>query len=192
MTPDQTATVLAKCASIDQRTIGRADVLAWHEIVGHLDHADALDAVKRWYAKTRDRIMPSDLIAEVRAIGNERAEKTKHPVRELPSRFETDEERNQRIANGVAILADHWKAPEGPPVSDTHGQALLRARRERGKREVPGQRGSRVGGRQVTMPKLPPPPWADPAAAERQAIEALHQAGKVCGRPVCPRCADRQ
>jgi hypothetical protein len=186
------ADVLSAAGIYDGRTIAEADVAAWHAAVGQYDREDALAAVVRHYADSTEWMKPAHLKQHILAIRNERANARNHPVRELPSRFETDEIRDQRIAKGVTILADHWKAPEGPPTDDLHGQALLRARRERGKREIPGQRGSRVGGKSITMPKFAPPPWADPAAAERQAIEALHHAGKACGRSACPRCADGQ
>jgi hypothetical protein len=89
--------VLAKAALVDMRTIGEEDVLAWHEIVHRLDFADALDAVPRHYAETRERLMPADLIRHTRSIRDERKRlEAKHPVRELPGRFETDEERDAR------------------------------------------------------------------------------------------------
>lgn len=144
MTPDQTATVLAKCAAVDQRTIGRADVLAWHELVGHLDHADALEAVKRWYGTHRDRIMPSDLLDEAKAIRKERDEQQHHPVRELPSKFEQDVARDRRIGDGMsavrpilraiqARLHDQRSIESGPPSpeDETRQRAIERARRDR-------------------------------------------------------------
>ena len=68
MTPEETATLLAKCAAVDRRTVGRADVLAWHEIVGHLDLGVGLEAVRRWYTEHREWIMPSDVVELGREI----------------------------------------------------------------------------------------------------------------------------
>ena len=61
MNAEETATVLAKCAALDRRTVGRADVLAWHEILADVEFVDALDAVRRWYSDHREWIMPSDV-----------------------------------------------------------------------------------------------------------------------------------
>lgn len=58
MTPGDTARVLAKAAAFDQRTVGQADVAAWHEALADLDAADALAAVTRHYAASEQRIMP--------------------------------------------------------------------------------------------------------------------------------------
>lgn len=61
MTPDEVARLLAKCAAFDSRTVGRADVLAWHETVGDLDPETALRAVSRWYRDNDERINPASL-----------------------------------------------------------------------------------------------------------------------------------
>ncbi len=103
MTPDEVAVVLSKAALVDNRTIGEEEVMAWHEIVHRLDLNDALIAVARHYAETRDRLMPADLIRHARIVRDERQRlDAKHEVRELPSRYETDEERDARNAAGRA------------------------------------------------------------------------------------------
>lgn len=61
MSPADTARVLTKCAMYDRRTIGAADVAAWHEAIGDLDLQSALWAVAEWYAEHRDWVMPSDV-----------------------------------------------------------------------------------------------------------------------------------
>lgn len=58
MTPGDAARVLAKAAAFDQRTVGAADVAAWHEALSDLDAADALAAVARHYSTSEQRIMP--------------------------------------------------------------------------------------------------------------------------------------
>lgn len=103
MTPDETALVLAKAALVDMRTIGEEDVMAWHEIVQRVDFHDALRAVARHYGETRDRLMPADLIRHARIIRDERQRlDAKHEVRELPGRYETDQERDARNKAGRA------------------------------------------------------------------------------------------
>jgi hypothetical protein len=69
---EQTALVLAKAAGIDQRTVGAADVLAWHEIIGDLEYADALAAVSAHYAESSDRLMPAHVRRHALAIARER------------------------------------------------------------------------------------------------------------------------
>lgn len=129
MSPDETATVLAKCAALDQRTVGRADVLAWHEIVGALELPVALDAVKRWYAAHRERIMPSDVLTLARDIirerireANERRALEAAPA--LDPRPLTD--RSKEILDFVRGVG----LPEGDPDTLWHGRGHWRQVRE--------------------------------------------------------------
>jgi hypothetical protein len=191
MSPEETAVLLAKCASVDQRTVGRADVLSWHELVGHLPLADALEAVKRWYSNRRDRIMPSDVIDGARAIGNERAQSQPHEIRALPSRFEADQVRDQRIQRGVQHLALRWSVPEETAASNTIlEKALERARREsKGRQTTTPPKRHRPGGPGIQLDKVTKPPeWADDKTREAQAIRTLHDAGRHCGRRHCGTC----
>lgn len=61
MTPGDTARVLGKIAAFDLRTLGEADVLAWHEIIGHLDVASCFLAVTAHYRENSTRAMPADI-----------------------------------------------------------------------------------------------------------------------------------
>lgn len=61
MTFEDTASVLGKCAAYDQRTVGEADVLAWHEVIGHLDRESCLAAVTAHYREHSHRAMPADI-----------------------------------------------------------------------------------------------------------------------------------
>jgi len=107
MTPEDVIDVLAKAAAFDQRTVGQADVLAWHEILQRLERDDALAAVTRHYAESRERLMPADVLRHARSVREDRRgrEKAAEPLA-LPSRYETDEERNLRIKEGVAQCRD--------------------------------------------------------------------------------------
>lgn len=49
MTPGDVARLLAKCQAFDNRTIGEANALAWHEAIGDLPSDIAMRAVTRWY-----------------------------------------------------------------------------------------------------------------------------------------------
>lgn len=62
MTPEQTGAVLAKMSVYDQRNVSSTDVLAWHEIIGHLDLDECLHAVRVFYAEHADRrATPADI-----------------------------------------------------------------------------------------------------------------------------------
>jgi hypothetical protein len=66
MTPAEVARLLAKAAAFDQRTVGDADVMAWHEAVADLDPALAMRAVTRWYQRNEQRIT----VAALRTVCN--------------------------------------------------------------------------------------------------------------------------
>lgn len=72
MTPADTARVLAAAAAFDQRTVGTADVAAWHSALGELEYADARDAVTRHYRTTAERIMPVHVLQYAKEIRAER------------------------------------------------------------------------------------------------------------------------
>lgn len=119
MNKTDVVTLLAKVTAFDQRTVGEADVLAWHEVLADVDLDDALAAVSRHYRDSPDRIMPSHVRLHARSIRYDRMRiEQKAAPRELPSRFETDEDRDARTAAGVAKvravldeLAERWKVP---------------------------------------------------------------------------------
>lgn len=69
MTKGDIARLLALMASWDQRTIGDADVEAWHLIAQHArwNAQGAARAVVAHYAETRRRIMPADITAFLRS-----------------------------------------------------------------------------------------------------------------------------
>lgn len=74
MTPAQTAELLGMCAAFDRRTVGRADVTAWHLVLQDVDYTDAQQAVADHYRDNHDWIMPSDVRAGVRRIRDARIE----------------------------------------------------------------------------------------------------------------------
>lgn len=66
MTPSQTAELLTFCAAFDRRTIGKADVLAWHTVLADIDYDAARHAVTAHYATETRWIMPADIRQAVR------------------------------------------------------------------------------------------------------------------------------
>jgi hypothetical protein len=131
MTPAEVARLLAGAAMFDYRKIDRDDALAWHHVLGDLDFDDAIEAVRRHYAESTERLMPAHVRQGVRAIRNERASRTPNAVRELPSRFEDDLGRDLRAQRGAATvrevlaqITDHLADKAGP---DAPGIDELRA-----------------------------------------------------------------
>jgi hypothetical protein len=88
-----TASVLAKAAAYDRRTVGEADIMAWHEAIGDLDVVDALQAVAAHYRDSTDWLMP----AHVRRIA-------------------ADMDRGRRLAERQAA-AEAERRPVAPPVT---------------------------------------------------------------------------
>jgi hypothetical protein len=72
MTPAEAARVLAKAAAFDQRTVGRADAMAWAEALEDVAPDDALAAVARHYRDSTDRIMPAHVNRITDEIARER------------------------------------------------------------------------------------------------------------------------
>lgn len=72
MNRSDTNKVLAKMAAYDRRTVGIADVAAWHEIIGDLDYDDCLTAVRDHYTESREWCMPADVAERVKAIRRDR------------------------------------------------------------------------------------------------------------------------
>lgn len=103
MKPSEVAVVLTKAAAYDRRTIGEADVAAWHEAIGDLDLEPALAAVTRHYRDTAEWLMPADVRRHAAEIRREHDRlQRRSPALALPGRYETDQERDERIRRGVA------------------------------------------------------------------------------------------
>jgi hypothetical protein len=134
MTREEVVDVLTKCAAFDQRTVGELDVMAWHEILGRVDLADALEAVRRHYTDSSDRAMPADILKLSRIARDERTRlETRAAPLALPGRFETDDIRDERLKRGIAQVVAAL-----PPVDNSeriHQLAVRRARQEHGKPE---------------------------------------------------------
>lgn len=107
MTKAEVALLLTAASGRDQRTIGDADVLAWHEDLADLDYELAREALRRHYRESTDRIMPAHVRRLARTIREERrGRELPSAARALPSRFENDFERNVRVQSGIAKCRD--------------------------------------------------------------------------------------
>lgn len=82
MLKSETAKLLAKAALVDNRNIDRLTIEAWHEIVGHLDYHDAIEALTRHRATSTDYLVPAHIVQGVQAI---QAERRAAARREIPA-----------------------------------------------------------------------------------------------------------
>lgn len=101
MTPGEAARLLAGAAMFDYRKIEKADAQAWHFVIGDLDFEDAMEALRRHYAESTERLMPAHIRQGVRAIRDARDRQTHSEALALPSRFEDDEDRAERARRGA-------------------------------------------------------------------------------------------
>ena len=74
--------LLAQVAAYDRRTVGEADVEAWHTVLADIPLADAVQAVSDHYRRSRDWIMPAEVLATARRLRGyrlEHAARAPHP-----------------------------------------------------------------------------------------------------------------
>lgn len=135
--------LLTYVASVDGRRIDDATVIAWHSIVGDLHLADCMEAVRRHFANSKDWLMPAHVREAAIKLRDER--RPKHEVLSLPSRFEFDEERTNRVRQGIALAVraldmaaerrpraiEARERPSPTPSDLIRARALERARLER-------------------------------------------------------------
>lgn len=72
MTPVEIGMLLAKAAAYDARTVGKADVAAWHEALHMLDYGDAMAALVDHFRESTERLMPVHINRRVKAMRAER------------------------------------------------------------------------------------------------------------------------
>ncbi len=90
----------------DYRTVEEADGLAWHHVIGDLSFDDAMEAVRRHYQQSTDRMMPAHVRQGVKAIREERRRREPSEVLQVPSRFEQDMGRQIRMEAGSAQVRE--------------------------------------------------------------------------------------
>lgn len=66
MTLAETADLLSIAAGIDQRTIGEADVRAWHMVLDDIPFDAAAAALRDHYRTETRRVLPADIIRRVK------------------------------------------------------------------------------------------------------------------------------
>jgi hypothetical protein len=68
----ETIDLLSVVAAFDRRTVGEADAMAWHAVLGDLNFKDSRAAVYAHYRESREWIMPADIRQRVAAIRKQR------------------------------------------------------------------------------------------------------------------------
>lgn len=82
MTRGDVARLLAYMAAFDKRTLGDADVLAWHDAIGDLEFEDAKLAVRDWYRENDGWVMPAHIRRTIRGSEADRHPSSR-PAREV-------------------------------------------------------------------------------------------------------------
>jgi hypothetical protein len=127
MTPGDVGRVLAKAAAFDQRTVGEADVLAWIEVIGDLEAADALEAVSRHYAETDRRLMPVHVLDQARRVRLERVESG--PTCPICTRSTLSLYHQRHCASQPALTSERIEL--APDLMAALRESLRRARQQR-------------------------------------------------------------
>ena len=119
MNRNETIDLLTAIAAFDQRTVGQADVAAWHAVVGDLDARDAAQAVIEHHKHSTDRIKPAHVISIVRGIRNDRANRENvKQCRELDPAGVASEDTRKRVTD---MVRDLW----GPPTPQEKAARIL-------------------------------------------------------------------
>lgn len=107
----EVAALLTLAAAYDRRTIGEAEVLAWHAIVDDLSFAEGERALRAHYAETERFAMPSD-VRKRAIVERRRRHELAHSERVA---IETRRERQtpDEIAAGIAKVVAALDAAKG-------------------------------------------------------------------------------
>ncbi len=136
MNPLETADVLTAIASYDLRTVGEADVIAWHAVIGdELDKPLALEAVIIHHKSSGERIKPFHVLSVAKQIRRDRAERENA---DSVRRGEFEDARDQRLGlpspalGGLPIYMDGDPVPGAYMVNDAIERACPRCGSEAG------------------------------------------------------------
>lgn len=136
MNVQQTAAVLAKAAAVDNRDVGQAAVMAWHEIIGDLDLAECLEAVARHRRDSPGVYLEPGHVRRIAKVIRDENRKG-DVIRALPA-VPQNPAGAERVRQVLAELAAKRAMPElgiekPPPTrsESIHERALARARAEK-------------------------------------------------------------
>jgi len=105
----ETARVLAKAQAFDNRTVGQANIAAWHEVLADVDFQDALDAITEHHRTSVEYLSVGHVMAGVAAARRRRRDRIQAagPV-DFPTGLTLAEERayrrryHQLVGSGVS------------------------------------------------------------------------------------------
>lgn len=177
MTPAEVAKVLVKASAYDLRTVGEADVLAWHEVVGRLALEDCLAAVTAHYTETERRVMPSDVRRLAMRIRDERFSRER--VAQRREAIEAAAPTRERSVEVNALIAQVVAALPTTESERIHARAVARARAERG-RPIPDR--ARTKPTRKRAADYPPPQSDDIAALATRYLLDGHAPADVAQR----------
>lgn len=132
----ETSQLLTVIARYDNRRVDDATVYAWQGVLGDLPYDDCMAGVQAHFATDTAYLMPAHVRRAVLQLREDRVRQKPHEIRAIPSRFEDDDDRKERLARGVALaraMTSLAASKAIPTVADdqNHTRALQRARRER-------------------------------------------------------------
>lgn len=118
----EAAEILTMCIAFDRRTVGEADVTAWHLVLGDIEKQDAAIAVRDHYTTSDEWLMPATLRRLAVAARNRR---TLNPQVAAPGCWEPDDTARKRLAQ--TVTADgRLMIGAGQPPTET-GRRAARA-----------------------------------------------------------------
>lgn len=132
MKRSEVAALLSMCSAYDNRTIGEADVVAWHTIIGHLPVEQARAAVIDHYTRESRRIMPADVMAGAKRIRRDLLDSADASFVPSCDPDDAEEYRRQLIEHRKAVADGHVVAVtalEGPAMSPRKVIAEIAARK---------------------------------------------------------------
>jgi hypothetical protein len=116
----ETAQILAKVQLLDNRTVDRITLDAGHEIIGHLDYADAMAALNLHRRESTEYIMPAHIIQNLRRakLIRQTAEAKQRAIEATQARQILAERGEDvtpiRLQEIQATLKDFGKMPDRP------------------------------------------------------------------------------
>ena len=157
MTIEETIDLLTAAAAFDRRTVGKADAVAWHTVIGDLPLDDCLVAVRGHYTDTTDWIMPAHVRQRVKAMRRDRIDRAipAAPPAELaddPGRYRAElKARIRQIADGRSLnRAIAPPAPAGEPPA-----GFTRSPQRDGRRPGAARITNPAGNRQASGSRIP-------------------------------------
>jgi hypothetical protein len=181
MTPEDIIDVLSAVAAIDRRTVGEADAIVWHQIIGNLPKDDALTAVIN-HARECPGIWlePGHIVAEVRAIRRDRYERER-------AEYER-EERDAKVAAIVAELAERKAIPDDEPLTYRRPTISALAVACPWCHASPGTRCTTPGTRQPLVKSRYHPSRLDALTAPRRTPHVAPRGPEDAAWPLCTVC----